>query len=264
MPAPTSLPDFGLTDRRVLITAGAAGIGRAIADTFIGAGARVHICDIAESALAEFTATYPDHGATRADAANPADIDTLFDAVEQRLNGLDILINNVGIAGPTAGVEDIDPADWHRTISVNLDSHFYCLRRAVPLLKREQDTAIVALSSIAGHLGYAYRLPYAATKWAVVGMVKSLAIELGPNGTRVNAVLPGVVQGPRIQAVISARAQALGKSYEDMETEYRNKASLGRMVTAQDIASTILFLCSNAGRNISGQALSVDGNVVAL
>jgi NAD(P)-dependent dehydrogenase (short-subunit alcohol dehydrogenase family) len=264
MPAPTSLPDFGLTDRRVLITAGAAGIGRAIADTFIAAGARVHICDIAESALADFTATHPDHGATRADAASPADIDALFDAVEQRLNGLDILINNVGIAGPTAGVEDIDPADWHRTIAVNLDSHFYCLRRAVPLLKREQDTAIVALSSIAGHLGYAYRLPYAATKWAVVGMVKSLAIELGPNGTRVNAVLPGVVQGPRIQGVISARAQTLGKSYEDMETEYRNKASLGRMVTAQDIANTILFLCSNAGRNISGQALSVDGNVVAL
>ncbi|MCW2241116.1 SDR family oxidoreductase [Azospirillum canadense] len=256
--------DFGLSGRRVLVTAGAAGIGRAIADGFIAAGARVHVCDISDEALGDFRATHPDHSATRTDVADRASIDALFDEVYGLWGGLDVLINNAGIAGPTAPVEEIADPDWHRTIAVNLDSHFYALTRAVPMLKATNDGCIVALSSIAGRLGYAYRLPYAATKWAVVGMVKSLAIELGSAGIRVNAVLPGVVQGPRIQAVIAARAATLGVTHETMEAEYRGKASLDRMVTAEDIANTILFLCSNAGRNISGQAISVDGNVVAL
>ncbi|HYG88506.1 MAG TPA: SDR family oxidoreductase [Azospirillum sp.] len=256
--------NFGLAGRRVLVTAGAAGIGRAIADGFIAAGAKVHVCDVADAALEDFRKTHPDHRASRTDVAERAQIDALFDEVEANWGGLDVLINNAGIAGPTTAVEEISDADWHRTIAVNLDSHFFCLKRAVPLLKRSQDASIVAMSSVAGRLGYAYRLPYAASKWAIVGMVKSLAIELGGDGIRVNAVQPGVVQGPRIEAVISARADALGLPYEEMEAEYRNKASLKRMVTAEDIANTVLFLCSNAGRNISGQAVSVCGNVVAL
>ncbi len=256
--------EYGLKGRRVLVTAGAAGIGRTIADGFIAAGAAVHVCDISEPALAEFRATHPDHGATRTDVSERVQVDALFREVEERWGGLDVLVNNAGIAGPTAAVEEISDADWHRTVAVNLDSHFYCLTRAVPMLKASQDASIVALSSVAGRLGYAFRLPYAATKWAIVGMVKSLAIELGKDGIRVNAVLPGVVQGPRIEAVISARAGALGVPYDEMEAEYRAKASLGRMVTAEDIANTILFVCSTAGRNVSGQALSVCGNIVAL
>lgn len=256
--------DFGLAGRRVLVTAGAAGIGRAIADGFIAAGAQVHVCDVADAALEQFRTSHPAHRASRTDVAERAQVDALFDEVEANWGGLDVLVNNAGVAGPTAAVEEIADADWHRTMAVNLDSHFFCLSRAVPLLKQAQDASIVALSSVAGRLGYAYRLPYAASKWAVVGMVKSLAIELGAAGIRVNAVQPGVVQGPRIEAVISARADALGMPYEDMEAEYRDKASLKRMVTAQDIANTVLFLCSNAGRNISGQAVSVCGNVVAL
>jgi len=256
--------DFGLAGRRVLVTAGAAGIGRAIAEGFIAAGAKVHVCDVAEAALEEFRTAHPDHRASRTDVADRGQIDALFDDIEATWGGLDILVNNAGIAGPTAAVEEIADEDWHRTIAVNLDSQFFCLKRAVPLLKRAQDASIVALSSVAGRLGYAYRLPYAASKWAIVGMVKSLAIELGGDGIRVNAVQPGVVQGPRIEAVISARADALGVAYEEMEAEYRNKASLKRMVSAEDIANTVLFLCSTAGRNISGQAISVCGNIVAL
>ncbi|PWC41696.1 SDR family oxidoreductase [Azospirillum sp. TSO22-1] len=256
--------DFGLAGRRVLVTAGAAGIGRAIADGFIAAGAKVHVCDIADDALADFREAHPEHRATRTDVAERAQVDGLFDAIEADWGALDILVNNAGIAGPTKPVEEISDAEWHRTIAVNLDSHFFCLHRAVPLLKRSQDASIVALSSVAGRLGYAYRLPYAAAKWAVVGMVKSLAIELGEHGIRVNAIQPGVVQGPRIEAVISARADTLGVSYDAMEAEYRDKASLKRMVTAEDIANTALFLCSTAGRNISGQAVSVCGNLTAL
>ncbi len=256
--------DFGLAGRRVLVTAGAAGIGRAIADGFIAAGAKVHVCDIADDALADFRKAHPEHRATRTDVAERAQVDGLFDAIEADWGALDILVNNAGIAGPTKPVEEISDAEWHRTIAVNLDSHFFCLHRAVPLLKRSQDASIVALSSVAGRLGYAYRLPYAAAKWAIVGMVKSLAIELGEHGIRVNAIQPGVVQGPRIEAVISARADTLGVSYDEMEAEYRDKASLKRMVTAEDIANTALFLCSTAGRNISGQAVSVCGNITAL
>ncbi len=256
--------DFGIAGRRVLVTAGAAGIGRAIADGFIAAGAKVHVCDIDEAALADFRTTHPDHRASRTDVAERAQVDALFDELEANWGGLDILISNAGIAGPTAAVEEISDADWHRTIAVNLDSQFFCLSRAVPLLKRAQDASIVALSSVAGRLGYARRLPYAASKWAIVGMVKSLAIELGSDGIRVNAIMPGAVRGPRIEAVIAARADSLGVPYDDMEAEYRDKASLKRMVTAEDIANTALFLCSNAGRNISGQAVSVCGNVVAL
>lgn len=256
--------DYGLAGRRVLVTAGAAGIGRAIANGFIGAGATVHVCDVDEAALADFRETHPEHRATLTDVAERAQVDALFDELEANWGGLDILITNAGIAGPTKAVEEMTDAEWHRTIAVNLDGQFFCLSRAVPLLKRSRDASIVALSSVAGRLGYAYRLPYAASKWAVVGMVKSLAIELGDSGIRVNAIQPGVVQGPRIEAVISARADTLGITYDEMEAEYRNKASLKRMVSAEDIANTALFLCSNAGRNISGQAVSVCGNITAL
>jgi NAD(P)-dependent dehydrogenase (short-subunit alcohol dehydrogenase family) len=180
------------------------------------------------------------------------------------MGGLDVLVNNAGIAGPTAGVEDIDPSEWDRTVAVNLNGQFYSARKAVPALRKTQDGAIINMSSVAGRLGYAYRTPYAATKWAIVGFTQSLAKELGPAGIRVNAILPGVVEGPRIERVISARAQATGIAYEAMEQEYKNKASLRRMVSAQDVANMALFLCSPAGRNISGQALSVCGNVETL
>jgi NAD(P)-dependent dehydrogenase (short-subunit alcohol dehydrogenase family) len=161
-------------------------------------------------------------------------------------------------------VDAIDPQEWRRTIDINLNGQFYCLRRAVPMLRQAGDGIIINISSVAGRLGYAYRLPYAATKWAVVGMTESLAKELGPEGIRVNAILPGVVEGPRIERVISDRARQMGVSFDEMKEEYLNKISLRRMVSQQDVANMALFLCSPAGRNISGQALSVCGNVETL
>ncbi len=246
---------------RVLVTAGGAGIGRVIADSFAARGARVHVCDVSEEALAACRAEQPAIGASLCDVAYEAQVDRLFDELRDSLGGLDVLVNNAGIAGPTAGVAEIDPADWRRTVEVNLNGQFYCLRRAVPMLKESEDGAVICISSVAGRLGYAYRLPYAATKWAIVGMTASLAKELGPDGIRVNAILPGVVEGPRIERVISDRAAALGVSYEEMERQYVDKVSLRRMVSAQDIANMALFLCSPAGRNISGQPISVCGNV---
>jgi NAD(P)-dependent dehydrogenase (short-subunit alcohol dehydrogenase family) len=227
-------------------------------------GARVHICDVSEEFLADFAKAWPDAGATRADVSSEADVARLFEDVRAGLGGLDVLVNNAGIAGPTGGVEEIAPADWRRTIDICLTGQFLCAHHAVPMLKAAGGGAIVNLSSAAGRFGYAFRTPYSAAKWGVIGFTQSLAKELGPANIRVNAVLPGIVEGPRMTGVIEARARQVGVSYEAMEKTYLDRVSLRRMVSAQDVAATVLFLASDAGRNLSGQSIGVDGNVESL
>lgn len=247
------IPRSGL---RVLITAGANGIGLAIAQAFQEAGARVHVCDIDEQALAALPEgiTY-----TNADVSQEADVDRLFEDAAH-LGGLDVVVNNAGIAGPTASIEDIDPESWNRTININLNGQYRVASRATPLL-RESQGLLINMASVAGRLGFAYRTPYAASKWAIVGFTKSLACELGPEGVRVNAILPGIVRGPRIEQVIADRAAKRGISYAEMEKENLSKVSMRRMVEPTDIAAMALFLSAPGGANISGQALSVCANV---
>lgn len=247
---------------RVVVTAGASGIGAAIACAFLETGARVHICDINKSAIDIFTKKNPGITSSVVDVSIPAEVDRVFDDVKASLGGLDVLINNAGVAGPTASITEIELADWERTIAVNLNSQFYFARRAVPMLGESQNNpCLISMSSVAGRLGYGFRTPYASTKWAIIGLMKSLAIELGPQGIRVNAILPGVVEGDRMDSVISARASALGVSVEQVRDEYLQKISLRKMVTAEDVAAMAVFLCSQAARNVSGQAISVDGNM---
>jgi len=248
---------------RVLVTAGAAGIGRAIANAFVEDGARVHVCDVDEAALAECRATL---GATTSvtDVSREDQVKRLVDEAAEALSGLDVLINNAGIAGPTGTVDDIATSAWRQTIDINLNGQFYCAHYAVPLLRAAGESAIVNMSSSAGRFGYAFRTPYSASKWAIVGFTQSLAKELGPAGIRVNAILPGIVKGPRMEGVIRARAEQVGVPYETMEAEYLQRISLRHMVTPEDIAATALFLCTQAGWNISGQSISVCGNVESL
>jgi NAD(P)-dependent dehydrogenase (short-subunit alcohol dehydrogenase family) len=260
-------PHAGL---RVLVTGGASGIGLVIARAFVDAESRVHVCDASQQAIdalnaAEQSAEMNAITYSLADVADRAAVDRVFDDVDAQLGGLDVLINNAGIAGPTGSIDELDTDDWEQTINVNLNAQFYFARRAVPLLRKARNGgSIIALSSVAGRLGYAYRTPYSATKWAVIGLTKSLAIELGPDNIRVNAIQPGIVKGPRIERVIAARAQQLGLSYEQMEKEYLAKISLRRMTTPEEVAATALFLCSPGGSGISGQAISVCGNVEVL
>jgi NAD(P)-dependent dehydrogenase (short-subunit alcohol dehydrogenase family) len=249
---------------RVVISAGTSGIGRAIADMLIQHGAKVHVCDVSDDFIADFKKAHPGHGTTKADVSKEADVDKFFAEAKQSLGGLDALINNAGIAGPTGGVDEISPADWRRTIDIDLTGQFLCARLAVPMLKAAGGGAIVNMSSAAGKHGYAFRTPYSAAKFGIIGLTQSLAKELGPSNIRVNAVLPGIVEGPRMFKVIEDRAKQVGVSYKEMEKEYLSRVSLRRMVTPHDVAAMVLFLLSPMGENVSGQSLSVDGNVETL
>jgi NAD(P)-dependent dehydrogenase (short-subunit alcohol dehydrogenase family) len=251
----------GLEGRRVAITAGAGGIGLAIAEVLASHGARIAICDIAEDQLEAARKALKPALAMRADVSRETDVDAFFAAIAQELGGLDALVNNAGIAGPTGAVDEISLADWQRCIDVCLTGQFLCARRAVPMLKAAGGGSIVGISSIAGKLGYAYRSPYAAAKFGVVGFCQTLAKELGPVNIRVNAVLPGIIEGPRIEQVIAARARQANVSHEDMKARYLSNVSLKRMTSPYDIAAMVAFLVSDAGFNISGQALSVDASM---
>jgi NAD(P)-dependent dehydrogenase (short-subunit alcohol dehydrogenase family) len=235
----------GLEGLRVAITAGGGGIGLCIAQALSAQGARVAICDVEEEGL------------QRAADATGAE-------VAGRMGGLDALVNNAGIAGPTGGVEEIDPADWRRCIEVCLTGQFLCSHHAVPMLKAAGGGAIVNISSAAGRFGYAFRTPYAAAKWGVIGFTQSLAKELGPDNIRANAILPGIIEGPRMEGVIAARAAQVGVSHAQMKADYLSRISLRRMTPPEDVADMAAFLISDAGRNLSGQSFPVDGNVEAL
>jgi len=256
--------EISMASRRVLVTAGADGIGLEIARAFAAAGARVMVCDVRPENLDRLATELPGALGVKADVSVEAEVATLFEQVQKQLGGLDVLVNNAGIAGPTGGVETLSLADWERTLAVNITGQFLCARLAVPLLRQGTGASIVNLSSAAGHLGMPGRSPYSASKWAVVGFTKSLAIELGPDNIRVNAILPGAVDGPRIRAVIAAKAETLGRPLAEVTRDYTSQAALGRMVTARDVAHMALFAASDLAGSVTGQALAVDGHTQAL
>jgi NAD(P)-dependent dehydrogenase (short-subunit alcohol dehydrogenase family) len=256
--------ELGMGGLRVLVTAGAAGIGLAVARAFAAEGAKVHICDIDRKSLDAAAKSDPKLTRSLADVADRAQVSKLFDEALSALGGLDVLVNNAGIAGPTGRVEEIAPEDWDRCIAIDLTGQFNCARLAVPHLRKSANASIINLSSIAGRLGFPLRTPYSAAKWGVVGFTKSLAAELGPDGIRVNAVQPGIVEGDRIDRVVEAKAKARGISLEDMRGAMLSVVSMRTTVTAQQVADQIVFLCSERGRTISGQAISICGDAQML
>ncbi len=256
--AMTNLP-VDLSGLRVAITAGAGGIGRVMADSFAACGAAVFVSDIDAAALAACG-----HPGLRADAGKLNEIESFMDAAIAHHGGLDVLVNNAGIAGPTKPVEQVLPAELDAVLQVDLAAMFHCARRAIPALRAAGGGSIVNLSSAAGRFGFRLRSPYAAAKWGVVGFTKTLAIELGGDSIRVNAILPGLVDGPRIRAVIRAKAQAAGMSENEMTEKAVSTTSLRCFVSQHDIANIALYLCSPFGATISGQALAVDGDMQVL
>jgi NAD(P)-dependent dehydrogenase (short-subunit alcohol dehydrogenase family) len=256
--------DLEVGGLRVMVSAGANGIGLEIARAFVREGAKVHVCDVDEAALARLASSDAALTWTRCDVSARGEVQRFFDEALAQLGGLDCLVNNAGIAGPTGRVEEIDPGEWDRCIAIDLTGQFNCVRVAVPHLRRSANASVMNVSSLAGRLGFALRTPYAASKWGVIGLTKSLAVELGDDRIRVNALLPGVVSGERQQRVLTAKAKARGISFEAMEELALSFTSLKEYVTPQQLADLVVFVASPRGRTISGQALSVCGDTQML
>ena len=243
---------------RVLITAGASGIGRAMGEAFEAAGYEVWVTDLDEGALAEVPASWQ---ARRADAALESDMEAVLGEIADT-GPLDALCANAGIAGPTAPVERIDLQDWRACMAVNLEGAFLAAKHAAPVMRAGGGGAMIFTSSTAGQYGYPNRAPYAAAKWGVIGLMKTLAMELGGDGIRANAICPGAVEGPRMEGVLAREAEAKGMTRDQVYDGYASGTAMGRFIEASDVAAMAVFLASDAARLVSGQVIAVDGFTV--
>jgi len=243
--------------RRVLVTAGGSGIGFAMASAFAINGDRVWITDVDKAALA----ACPD-GWNRdmVDASDPNGMASLFAEIDRQWGGIDIVCANAGISGPTAFVEDVDPEDFRRCVSVNLEGAFLAAKHSAPMMKRQNAGVLIFTSSTSGIFGNPARAPYVSAKWGIIGLMKTVAMELGPHGIRANAICPGCVEGPRIDGVIEREAKAKGTTPQFIREAYEQGVSMRSFVTAEDVAAMALFLASDNARMVSGQAIAIDGH----
>ncbi|WP_040801744.1 SDR family oxidoreductase [Nocardia higoensis] len=248
------------TGRRVVVTAGAGGIGLAIAQRFAANGDRVHICDINDKALQQVTRENPSINGTVCDVSDRHAVETFIATAADDLGGIDVLINNAGIAGPTTSVEDMDPDRWDAVLAVNLTGTFNVTRLSIPHLKKSDAGVIIVMSSLGGRFGYPERSPYATTKRGLIGFAETLAIELGGDGIRVNTIAPGAVDGDRIRQVLAGRAASTGRSLEEVTADALSIQSIKRFVDPDDIAALAVFLASDHATSISGQTIPIDGN----
>lgn len=256
--------DLQINGLRVLVTAGAAGIGLKTVQAFLREGAKVHACDVDEAALAALRKSHPDVTVSRTDVSDRGAVAKLFDDALAALGGLDCLVNNAGIAGPTGRVDEIDPEEWDRTLAVDITGTFNCTRLAVQHIRQSRNGSIVNLSSSAGKFGFPLRSPYSAAKWGVVGVTKTWAMELGEFGIRVNAILPGIVEGDRIRRVFDAKAKERGVPVDELLQNALRQASIKELVQPTQLADMIVFLASPLARTVSGQAISVDADLQSL
>jgi NAD(P)-dependent dehydrogenase (short-subunit alcohol dehydrogenase family) len=245
--------------RRVVVTAAASGIGLAVANAFAANGDRVHICDINEKGLHEATEGTPSITATVCDVSNRSSIEAFVKAAAEALGGIDVLVNNAGISGPTTPVDEMDPDQWEAVLGVNLTGTFNVTRLAIPLLRRSDAGVVVIMSSLGGRFAYPNRSPYAVTKRGLIALTETLAVELGDAGIRVNAIAPGAVEGDRIRRVLQGRADASGRSLDEVTADALSLQSIKRFVDPNDIAALALFLASDSAKSITGQTIPIDG-----
>ncbi len=250
--------------KRVLLTGGGAGIGKATVLAFSTAGARVHLADLDVQALDDMSRDQGDISYTVTNVGDEQQVERFISEGLERMGGVDVLVNNAGSAGPAGPLETLDSEAWRATFDVNVHSTFYCCKHVLPLMKAAGEGIIINISSTAGIMGYPLRTPYAAAKWAVTGLTHSLAMEAGPHGVRVNAICPGAVSGDRMERVIANEAQAKKVPESEVRDAYLKQCSLRTFIDPEDIAAMILFLCSGAGRRITGQAISVDADTHSL
>jgi len=246
--------------QRVLITGGASGIGFGLARRFAARGDRVALCDADCSAVAKAAEALPDAIARQADVTDAAQMDAFLGEVEGAWGGIDVVCANAGTGGPAGRIEDLDYDDWQACLAVNLNGAFLTCRWAARIMRAQGAGAIIITSSTSGQWGHPYRSPYAAAKWGLVGLTKTLAMELGPVGVRVNAICPGAVEGARMDRVVAMEAKAAGRDEKDVREQYVRGVSMRTWVTVDDLADTALFLASPGASKISGQIIAIDGH----
>ena len=246
--------------RRVVITGGASGIGARMAERFAEIGDQVAVCDASAEAVAEFAARNPGIRAVQADVRDEAQMDAFLGSVEDDWQGVDLVCANAGTSGPAGRIEEIGLREWQDCVAVNLFGAYLTCRWAARVMRAQGSGSIVMTSSTSGQWGHPNRSPYAAAKWGIIGLMKTLAMELGPAGVRVNAICPGAVEGPRMESVLQKEAEANGKEPDQIRREYADGTSMRTWVSADDIADTVLWLASPAASKISGQAIAIDGH----
>ena len=258
---------LNLKNKKIVISAGASGIGWATAKIFLSKGANVYLCDIDTKNISRVK-KHPLNNKRlfihECDASDEYDVENFFGKIKKKTKKIDALINNVGIAGPTGTIEKLKSEDWETTLKVNVISHFYFTKLAIPMLKKNKGGSIINISSGAGIMGFPLRSPYAASKWAVVGMTKTLAMELGKYKIRVNAICPGTIKGNRMVKVIKDKANFLNASKKKIEKEFVSMASMNCWIYEEDIGKMCSFLISEESERISGQVIGVDGNALRL
>ena len=258
---------LNLKNKKIVISAGASGIGWAAAKIFLSKGANVYLCDIDTKNINKIK-KHPLNNKRlfiyECNASEEYDVENFFDKITKKTKKIDALINNVGVAGPTGTIEKLNSEDWEKTLNVNVISHFYFTKLAIPMLKKNRGGSIINVSSGAGIMGFPLRSPYAASKWAVVGMTKTLAMELGKFKIRVNAICPGTIKGNRMIRVIKDKANFLKISKKKIEKEFVSMASMNCWVYEEDIGKMCSFLISDDAERISGQVIGVDGNAIRL
>ena len=251
-----------LTNKNIIISAAADGIGWSIAEICMNNGASVFISDINENKLS-LLKEHKNYNSSlfikKVNSNNPQDVLNYFSELKNQITTIDALINNVGIAGPTGKIEELEIEEWKNTIDININSHFYFSKYSIPLLKIKGGS-IINLSSTAGLFGFPLRTPYAASKWAIIGLTKSLAMELGSFNIRVNAICPGSVSGDRMKGVIEAKAKSMDISEKELQRDFESMTSLKTFIDKEDIANMVVFLLSDEAKKISGQVMTVDGN----
>ncbi len=258
---------LSLYNKKIIISAGASGIGWATAKVCLSKGAIVYLCDIDNKSLNKIKKNSQYNKklfAYECDASNENDVSIFFNQVNKKTKKIDALINNVGVAGPTGTIEKLNSEDWERTLKINVISHFYFTKLAIPMLKKNKGGSIINISSGAGIMGFPLRSPYAASKWAVIGVTKTLAMELGKYNIRVNAICPGTIKGGRMVRVIRDKAKFLKISKKLVEKEFVSMASMNCWIYEDDIGKMCSFLISSDGERVSGQAIPVDGNATRL
>jgi len=258
---------LNLKNKKIVISAGASGIGWAAAKIFLSKGANVYLCDIDTKNINKIK-KHPLNNKRlfiyECNASEEYDVENFFDKITKKTKKIDALINNVGVAGPTGTIEKLNSEDWEKTLKVNVISHFYFTKLAIPMLKKNRGGSIINVSSGAGIMGFPLRSPYAASKWAVVGLTKTLAMELGKFKIRVNAICPGTIKGNRMVRVIKEKANFLKTSKKKIEKEFISMASMNCWVHEEDIGKFCSFLASEDAERISGQVIGVDGNALRL